>query len=106
MATFCFGDPTPPPKAWIMGLAKNSSAPDGVLLRLLVIGALDFTLKRDWSDEVSEAVVNPPDWEVRRSFAAFGGGHRLRLARDPEPKVRAALAGSWEYGRSLPEDVL
>ncbi|RAY16767.1 hypothetical protein DPM19_00945 [Actinomadura craniellae] len=106
MAIFILGDPTPPPEGWTKGLSRNPAAPDDIVLRLLSIGAIDFYTRKEWSDEVAEVALNHADPEVRRNFAVYGGDQRFRLARDPDVKVRRFLAGCWEVGRRLPEEVL
>ncbi|MGW3769819.1 hypothetical protein [Actinomadura verrucosospora] len=106
MAIFFFGDPTPPPEGWIEGLSGNPAAPDDVVLRLLSVGAIDFYTRKEWSDRVAGAALNHADPKVRRNFAAYGGDQRFRLATDPDVQVRRSLAGCWERGRRLPEEVL
>lgn len=106
MAIFLLGEPTPPPEGWIEGLSSNRASPDDVVLRLLSIGAIDFYTRKEWSGKVAEAALNHADPKVRRNFATHGGDQRFRLARDPDVKVRQSLAGCWEYGKRLPEEVL
>ncbi|WP_239067795.1 hypothetical protein [Actinomadura bangladeshensis] len=106
MAIFLLGDPTPPPKGWVEGLSDNPAAPDDVVLRLLSIGAISFYTRKEWSVKVSEAALHHADPTVRRGFALHGGDQRFQLVRDPDMAVRRALAGCWEYGKRLPEEVL
>lgn len=82
------------------GVAANPAAPPGVLLRLLDEAAQPawraLCRERDLPREVIEAVLAHPERRVRANFARNGRvepAYRGRLAEDPEPLVRFALAG-------------
>ncbi|WP_146087395.1 PE-PGRS family protein [Thermomonospora echinospora] len=103
----------PPPRAWLLGLAKNAQAPASVLLRLLDHDAEAAVSELAWRrlpEQVVAAVIDHPDPRVRRIFAGGHGApmeHKARLADDPDPKVRRALVGAAvDFGFSVPEGVL
>jgi hypothetical protein len=101
----------------MIGVAANPAAPPTVLLRLLESAGQPawrtLCRERDLSDEVIEAVLAHQERRVRASLARNGHvdpAYCGRLVEDPEPFVRAALAGgpSPHAGpsRPLPDEVI
>ncbi|MFD7781913.1 hypothetical protein ACFV4Q_02180 [Streptomyces nojiriensis] len=84
---------------WLRGVAANTGAPAGVLLRLLdpdVCEAWRIVCgQRSLPQEVMDAAVAHPDAKVRRSFARnphVPASQRARLVDDPHSFVRARVA--------------
>jgi hypothetical protein len=87
----------------LKGLAWNTAAPSGVLLRLLSpqVPSVWFwlCLRAGLPADVVDAIVTHPDSRVRGYFADSWNADpadRARLADDPERKVRIALANGPE----------
>jgi hypothetical protein len=85
---------------WTLGVAANPAAPPMVLLRLLSNEGRPawrtLCRERDLPDEVIDAILAHPERGVRAGFARnrhVEPERRGQLAEDPDPIVRAALAG-------------
>ncbi|MFF4448481.1 hypothetical protein [Streptomyces sp. NPDC001502] len=102
---------------WLRGVAANTGAPAGVLLRLLDPAAGEarqiLCEKRPLPQEVMDAAVTHPDHKVRRAFARnphVPPAQRARLIKDPHCLVRADVAGGPRprprQPRPLPDDAL
>ncbi|WP_171171855.1 PE-PGRS family protein [Streptomyces sp. I05A-00742] len=81
--------------AWRDGLASHTAAPAAVLRRLLAPGPkgrVPYPMKhRDLPEDVVEAWIEHPDWQVRRELAErwkLTAEQRDRLLLDPEPRRR------------------
>ncbi|GGS31309.1 hypothetical protein Snoj_35490 [Streptomyces nojiriensis] len=102
---------------WSRGVAANTGAPAGVLLRLLDPAAGEarriLCAQRSLPQEVMDAAVAHPDAKVRRSFARnphVPAAQRARLAEDPHCFVRAQVASGPHprprRPRPLPDEAL
>ncbi|WP_237302634.1 hypothetical protein [Streptomyces sp. S063] len=87
------------PARRLAGLALNPSAPESVLLRLLLEAplAVRMVLCRDRAlpEAIADAVIQHPDTRTRGFFARnphADPAQRARLVDDPEWSVRAHLA--------------
>ncbi|WP_406452144.1 Mucin-2 [Streptomyces sp. NBC_00876] len=88
------------------GVARNPALPTPLLLRLLVFdgdgdGPPRYALQRaGLPDQAVAVILAHPNPRARIGFAMSGGAEpaqRARLADDPSPKVRAALAYGPEW---------
>ncbi|MFG2229114.1 hypothetical protein ACGFNX_03685 [Streptomyces sp. NPDC048723] len=102
---------------WLRGVAANTGAPAGVLLRLLDPAAGDawriLCEKRCLPQEVMDAAVAHPEAKVRRTFARnphVPPAQRARLVEDPHSFVRMEVAAGPRprprQPRPLPDDAL
>ncbi|WP_372348073.1 hypothetical protein [Streptomyces sp. KL116D] len=83
----------------LAGVARNPAAPASVLLRILRSGRQEaywIAQRGIVPDEVYDAIVTHPERRLRGWFADVWSApavQRARLATDPDPMVRAAVAG-------------
>lgn len=100
---------------WLVGLAGNRAAPDEVLLRLLrpeaEVAWRALGTRAGLPPRVVDAMLRHPDWRVRGHLTDSPDldlAVLLALAGDPEPRVRARLAGTpvQPVRLPLPDDVL
>ncbi|MFE2352044.1 hypothetical protein ACFVT9_35835 [Kitasatospora cineracea] len=95
----------------IRGIVRNPAAPADVLLRLLSEETSGVWRNLAWGplpDRVVDAIAASPHVTLRAAFAEnkdASGDRRARLANDPDPTVRAAVATGPQWFRS-PADPL